>query len=105
MAKLLLSRDNSVLLDEFTSVLDRQVAQVAAGAFARSWRRGDRRAILVTCHYDVLEWVQPDWWIDTAHGLDEFAADREVLQARKGTFPAAADRAGYSGDRLGTVEC
>lgn len=106
MAKLLLGTGNGdrVVLDEFTSVLDRQVAQVAAGAFAKSWRRGDRQIILVTCHYDVLDWVQPDWWIDTQEGLNEFASDRGVVQAREGQFPAAENGTRYQGDWLGSVE-
>ena len=105
MAKLLLSGEKSVMMDEFTSVLDRQVAQVGAGAFAKSWRRKPgRRVILVTCHYDVLDWVQPDWWIDTAEGLDEFAQDRGVIQARQGSFQAASDRIRYPGNRVATLE-
>ena len=104
MARLLLTGKDSVIIDEFTSVLDRQVAQVAAGAFAKSWRRGDRQIILVTCHYDVLDWVQPDWWIDTQEGLNEFASDRGVVQAREGRFPAAEDGTHHQGDWLGTVE-
>lgn len=56
-------------IDEFTSVLDRQVAKVGAGAFAKTWRKKPgRRVILVTPHYDVLEWIQPDWIVDTAGG-------------------------------------
>lgn len=105
MAKLLTSGERKVVLDEFTSVLDRQVAQVAAGAFAKAWRRGDRQIVLSTCHHDVLDWVQPDWWLDTREGLDEFAGDRGVIRAREGSFPTAADHAGYQGNRLGTVEC
>jgi hypothetical protein len=93
-------------IDEFTSVLDRQVAKVGAGAFAKAWRRQpNRRVILITPHYDVLDWVQPDWWIDTAEGLDEFAHDRGVVQARKGSFQEAHDRARYPGDRVATLEC
>lgn len=109
LAQLLLSAQVSssedVMIDEFTSVLDRQVAKVGAGAFARAWRRTGKRIILFTCHYDVLEWVQPDWWLDTADGLNEFAEDRGVIRPQVGTFPAAADRPGYQGDRVGTLEC
>jgi ABC-type ATPase with predicted acetyltransferase domain len=105
MAALLLSGQQAVMMDEFTSVLDRQVAQVGAGAFAKAWRRKpDRKIILVTCHYDVLDWIQPDWWIDVAEGLDEFHEDRGVIQARKGQFQSAKDRARYCGDRVATLE-
>jgi ABC-type ATPase with predicted acetyltransferase domain len=94
------------LLDEFTSVLDRQVAKVGAAAFAKQWRRQPgRRVILITPHYDILDWVEPDWWIDTAEGLDEFAGDRGVVQAREGSFQEARHHGGYSGDRVATLEC
>lgn len=95
-----------VYVDEFTSVLDRQVAKVGAGAFAKAWRKlPQRKIILITPHYDILEWVQPDWWIDTAEGLDEFAADRGVVVAREGDFQEASHRARYRGNRVGTLEC
>lgn len=101
-----LSDNCRVYVDEFSSVLDRQVAKVGAGAFAKAWRkRPERRIILITPHYDILEWVQPDWWIDTAEGLDEFASDRGVVFAREGDFQAASHRARYRGNRLVTLEC
>lgn len=107
LAHLLLFKGvTNMYIDEFTSVLDRQVAKVGAGAFAKAWRRqGDRQVILITPHYDILDWVQPDWWIDTAEGLDEFAADRGVVVAREGDFQAASHRARYRGDRVATLEC
>jgi ABC-type ATPase with predicted acetyltransferase domain len=106
LALLLRGKLNRIYIDEFTSVLDRQVAKVGAGAFAKAWRKaGDRQIILITPHYDVLEWIEPDWWIDTAEGLDEFASDRGVVKARKGSFQEARDRARYPGDEVGTLGC
>lgn len=98
--------DTGVVIDEFTSVLDRQVAQVGAGAFAKAWRRvPGRRVILITPHYDILDWVQPDWWVDTAEGADEFDEDRGVVRARKGDFQAPHDRTRYRRNRVATLEC
>ena len=59
-----------VIIDEFTSALDRQVARFGAMAFARSWRRldGGRQCLLLSCHRDIVEWIQPDWIFDTATG-------------------------------------
>ena len=109
MAQLLIAADDSderMMIDEFTSVLDRQVAKVAAGAFAKAWRkRPGRRLILFTPHYDILDWVQPDWWIDTAEGADQFAHDRGVIVARKGDFQEARHHGGYRRNRVGSVEC
>ena len=54
--------------DEFTSVVDRNVARVASAAIAKGIRSGQigGRFVAVTCHYDVTEWLQPDWVIDMA---------------------------------------
>lgn len=96
MAWLLITENEGgrVVLDEFTSVLDRQVAQVGAAAFAKSWRRQPgRQIILFTCHYDVLQWLQPDWVLDTQEGLDQFAEDRGVVPAREGDFRDLSDDA------------
>lgn len=106
LADLLLSGESNVYVDEFTSVLDRQVAKVGAGAFAKAWRKeAGRRIVLLTPHYDILDWVQPDWWIDTAEGADEFASDRGVVVAREGDFQEASHRSRYRGNEVATLEC
>ena len=57
-----------VVFDEFTSVVDRQVGQFASAAVAKAVRkdrfRGCRGFVAVTCHYDVLDWLEPDWVLD-----------------------------------------
>lgn len=78
LARVLAERPDRVIVDEFTSVVDRQIAKIGAQAFAKGWRRGPGQAVLLTCHYDVLDWLQPDWTYDT--GKDEFAW--EWLQRR-----------------------
>lgn len=50
-----------VVIDEFTSVVDRQVAQVASHSLQKTVRRQGRQLVAVTCHYDVVDWLQPDW--------------------------------------------
>lgn len=57
-----------VAFDEFTSVVDRTVAKVCSAAVAKAVRRGrvGRRFVAVTCHYDVAEWLEPDWVLDMA---------------------------------------
>ncbi|WP_127807130.1 ABC transporter ATP-binding protein [Hydrogenophaga sp. NH-16] len=68
LARLIAEAPHQVVLDEFSSVVDRQIAQIGAGAFAKAWRRTKGRAVLLSCHYDVLDWLQPDWVFDTATG-------------------------------------
>jgi GNAT superfamily N-acetyltransferase len=57
-----------VVFDEFTSVVDRTVAKVCSAAVGRGIRRGaiPCRFVAVTCHYDVADWLEPDWVVDMA---------------------------------------
>lgn len=83
-ARLLASDQQKVIVDEFTSVLDRQVAQVGAAAFVKQWRRRGGQLILATCHHDILDWVLPDWVFDTDKErlyVGEFAYDQITKQA------------------------
>lgn len=66
LARALLDATGDVVIDEFTSVVDRQVAQVGANAFGKAWRRKETgRAVVLSCHYDIADWLQPDWVLDT----------------------------------------
>lgn len=64
LARALLERD-FVVFDEFTSVVDRQVAQTMCIAANKAIKRTGKKFIAVTCHYDVVEWLEPDWIFDT----------------------------------------
>lgn len=57
-----------VCFDEFTSVVDRTIARVVSAAIAKRIRAGEIgcRFVAVTCHYDVAEWLEPDWILDMA---------------------------------------
>lgn len=67
------------MVDEFTSVIDRQIAKVGAAAFAKMWRRGSGQIVLLSCHHDIIEWLQPDWVYNT----DEARFyNRDCLQRR-----------------------
>lgn len=48
--------------------MDRQIAKIGAGAFQKAWRRTQGKAVLLSCHYDVLDWIEPDWIFDTFSG-------------------------------------
>jgi len=58
----------TVVFDEFTSVVDRNVARISSAAVAKALRSDHipGRFVAVTCHYDVLEWLAPDWVLDMA---------------------------------------
>jgi GNAT superfamily N-acetyltransferase len=57
-----------VVIDEFTSVVDRQVAKIASHALAKYARRRGVRVVAASCHYDVIDWLQPDWILEPGSG-------------------------------------
>lgn len=67
MARLIAADDPIVVVDEFTSLVDRTVAKATSHAVQKAIRaRSDRQLVAVTCHYDILDWLQPDWVVDMA---------------------------------------
>jgi energy-coupling factor transporter ATP-binding protein EcfA2 len=69
LARIISEAPNEVIVDEFTSVIDRQIAKIGAMAFSKGWRRNKgKKIVLLACHYDIIEWLQPDWVFDTGTG-------------------------------------
>lgn len=50
-----------ILIDEYTSVVDRSVAKAMSNALQKYIRKTNKRIILASCHFDIMEWLQPDW--------------------------------------------
>jgi len=78
LARRMLELEGDIVVDEFTSVVDRQVAQVGSHAIQKYARKAGKKFVAVTCHYDVIEWLQPDWVLDMATR----SFTRRVLQRR-----------------------
>lgn len=61
--------DNNVLIDEFTSVVDRNVAKSCCVSISKYIKKNNlKNIIFCTCHKDILEWLEPNWVIDTDLG-------------------------------------
>lgn len=56
--------DGVVVLDEWTSVVDRTVAKAMSYCVQKWARKSGKKIVLLSCHYDVVEWLAPDWIID-----------------------------------------
>lgn len=78
MARALAESDDLVVVDEFTSVVDRQVAKVASSTVEKAIRRSARQLIAVSCHHDIAAWLRPDWTLDMADRTFRW----ECLQSR-----------------------
>lgn len=68
LARIVAEAPPSIVIDEFTSVVDRQIAKIGAFAFGKAWRRTGGKAVALSCHYDVVDWLGADWILDTATG-------------------------------------
>ena len=69
LAAILADQRARVVVDEFTSTVDRRNAKSGSAAFAKAWRKQkNRQLIAVTAHRDIVDWLQPDWIFDTAKG-------------------------------------
>lgn len=64
IARSILEKD-FIVFDEFTSVVDREVAKVASMAVSKAIRKQNKKFIAVTCHYDVVDYLEPDWVFNT----------------------------------------
>jgi ABC-type lipoprotein export system ATPase subunit len=64
LARHLLEDGDLILVDEFTSVVDRQVAQIGAHAVQKWVRKHGKRFVAASCHYDIVDWLQPDWVLE-----------------------------------------
>lgn len=61
-------RTNSVaIIDEFTSTVNRSVAKSMSFALQRYVRKKGVKVIIASCHYDIIEWLQPDYIFNLNH--------------------------------------
>lgn len=64
--------DGIVYIDEFTSVVNRDVAKSMSFALQRLVRRQFTavKLVIASCHYDIIDWLQPDYIFNLNH-MDE----------------------------------
>lgn len=65
LARAMLEEKKLFVFDEFTSVVDRNVAQIGSYAMQKAIRKTEKQFIAVTCHFDVQDWLLPDWVFNT----------------------------------------
>lgn len=60
---------SGAVIDEFTSVVDRNVAKACSYALRRYCNKAVlTNIVFASCHYDIIDWLQPDWVFDTNTG-------------------------------------
>ena len=70
---------SNIVIDEFTSVVNRDVAKSCSLSLYKYVKRKKlKNIVLATCHDDILEWLQPDWVFNT--DVRQFASRGLVRQ-------------------------
>lgn len=60
---------SNAVIDEYTSVVDRTVAKAASVSLSRYIKNNDiSGVVLSTCHHDIVDWLEPDWVLNTDTG-------------------------------------
>lgn len=65
LARAILEERPVVVFDEFTSVVNREVAKTGSFAIQKAVRKMGRKFVAVACHSDIIDWLQPDWIYNT----------------------------------------
>jgi GNAT superfamily N-acetyltransferase len=69
-AELARNLGSNTVIDEYTSVVDRNIAQAASKSLSKYVIDHKLENIVIaTCHRDVLPYLKPDWIIDTDAGM------------------------------------
>ena len=65
LANCILQEKETIIFDEFTSVVNREVAKTGSFAISKAVRKMNKKFIAVGCHSDIIEWLEPDWIYNT----------------------------------------
>lgn len=86
--------EDGAVIDEFTSVVDRNVAKSCSVALSKYVeRKGLKNIILASCHFDIIDWLQPDWVFDVDIG--EFRSKKQLDQASVSSLFLAQPKLGH----------
>jgi ABC-type ATPase with predicted acetyltransferase domain len=65
LANCILQEKDTIAFDEFTSVVNREVAKTGSYAISKAVKKLNKKFIAVACHSDIIEWLEPDWIYNT----------------------------------------
>lgn len=68
-----------VVLDEYTSVVNRAAAKSMSYALQRYARQKDIKIIIASCHFDIIEWLQPDYVFNLEHRDEDGNVELEKM--------------------------
>lgn len=69
-----------IYVDEFTSVVNRDVAKSMSYALQRYIRQNNLKIIIASCHFDIIEWLQPDYVFNLNHKDEDGNVEMEKME-------------------------
>jgi GNAT superfamily N-acetyltransferase len=101
-----------IVCDEYTSVVDRTVAQIGSAALARTVRARRLQLVAVTCHEDVEPWLVPDWVYRPAENVFAWRllqrrppVELRIVRCQASAWPLFAPHHYLSGRLLSCASC
>ncbi len=68
-----------IYVDEFTSVVNRDVAKSMSHALQRYIRQKDLKIVIASCHFDIIEWLNPNYIFNLNHKDENGNVELEKL--------------------------
>jgi ABC-type ATPase with predicted acetyltransferase domain len=68
-----------VILDEYTSVVNRSAAKSMSHALQRYVRQKGLKVIIASCHFDIIEWLQCDYMFNLEHRDENGEVEMEKM--------------------------
>jgi ABC-type Mn2+/Zn2+ transport system ATPase subunit len=101
-----------VVVDEYTSVVDRTAAQIGSAALQKTVRGRGQQLVAVTCHEDVEPWLVPNWVYRPGEGLFQWRSLQrrpritlEVVRVASSAWPLFAQHHYLSGNLSASAVC
>ena len=88
LARNILDNKELIVFDEFTSAVNREVAKTSSYAISKAVKKQNKKFIAVSCHSDIIEWLEPDWIYNT---------DEKSFFALRGNSTAPQSNLKYTG--------
>lgn len=88
--QLLENHNEYILLDEFTSVVNRTTAKSMSFNLQRYVRDKNKKLILCSCHFDIIQWLQPDLVINLNKKINGDVLLENVLYSNE--YPMVEER-------------
>lgn len=88
LARNILDDKELIVFDEFTSVVNREVAKTASYAISKAVKNQNKKFVAVSCHSDIIEWLEPNWIYNT---------DEQAFFTLRGNSTAPQSNLRYTG--------